>query len=835
MLIRVRERVLSPQEQRIEQGCDGVLPTDDARARRARIDEMLRGFRDTPPRVSIDRARFFTESFKETEDLPLVLRWAKAEENVLNKIPIYIGAEELIVGRCGPPGRHGLVYPETRAGWAEEALEELPKRRNAEGKFILAAEDLRVFKEEITPYWKGKTLHELYIRSLPDTTRRILFGDDSYGSAGIIQDASTIYNSLHWAACDYRKVLEKGLKGIKQEAQERLASLHILDAENNYDKEPFLKAVYIVCDAVIGFANRYASLAERLADNEPDRKRKEELLEIARVCRWVPENPATSFYEAVQSFWFTNVALRLEQVHATVLGNGRIDQYLLPFYRRDIEEGKLNEDGALEILACLWLNMAQYVLLNPTRILSYFEGYAHFEQTTIGGQTKDGNDATNELSYLMLRSKKEFPLDYPDLSVRIHSRTPERFLRKVCELIKEGTGFPKLLNDEAIIPMLMSKGVPPEEARDYVGSGCVDGRVPNWETDTTPPAIFNMAAALVMALNNGLFEINGKLEQIGVKTGDPRDFKSFGELMDAFKRQMEYLLTQYFIRRHVADMTRPSRLAAPLESSLHGLCMRNCLDIHQGSIPGGIKVSSCDQVGLGTVVDSLIAVKKLVYEEQALTIDEMLQALAANFESHEATRQMCLNAPKYGNNDAYVDDLARDIDAFLVSVLSTYKTIYGTTLSVAYVPVTHHVSLGRHVGATPDGRKAKEALSEGVAASQGCDTNGPTAALLSVARSNSGMTKYHNARLLNMKFSPAVVDGETGTRTLMSLIRTWCDLKLWHIQFNIVNVETLLEAQRNPEKYRNLLIRVAGYSAYFVDLSPELQAEIIKRTTHQSI
>lgn len=826
-------KILSPQEYRLEEGQEQTLTTREAIIARVRVNRMLEGFRDKSPRIAVGRARLMTESFRETEGLPIALRWAKAIENIANKIEIFIGNDELIVGRCGPPGRYGILYPELRGAWLEKGLETLSTRK--EGAFSFTKEDVEVIRGEIIPYWKGRTVFEANLKLLPEDAKRVLYEkNDPYKSRFIVHDTTTERTSLQWSL-DYEKVLERGFNGIKGEAEEKLASLNPYDRKNNYEKLPFLQSVIIVCQAMVTFAKRYANLARSMAKNNANKQRSKELLQIAEICEWVPGKPARTFREAIQSQWFSQVGSRFETFHGGQIGNGRIDQYLYPYYKRDIEEGRITDEEVLELLEELWLNMAQCVCFHQSGTHGHYEAYPHFEQTTIGGQTKDGHDATNKLSYLILQSKKEFPLDFPDLSARIHSRTPERFLLRICELIKEGTGFPKLLNDEEIIPYFLAKGAPLQEAREYCGSGCSEVRLLNRDTNMTANSMVNLGAAVEMALNDGRLRLNGG-EQVGVSTGNARHFATFDDVMNAFKLQVENLARYVFIQDRIADTIRPYMLAAPIESCLHNLCMKSCLDIHQGGrIEGGLVIGSWDPMGFGTAVDSLVAVKKLVYDDKVVTMDELIEALEANFEGKEVLRQMCLNAPKYGNNDPYPDSIGRELEDFFRSISDRYTKLYGGRLDLRYVPVTAHVASGAVVGATPNGRKAREPLSDGISPSQGADVNGPTATLMSVAATKQSKYEHIQSRLLNIKLSPQAVAGEGGTKRLAALIRTWCDLKLWHIQFNIINNETLKAAQKDPEKYRNLLVRVAGYSAYFVGLSPALQDEIIKRTEHNLI
>jgi formate C-acetyltransferase len=638
---------------------------------------------------------------------------------------------------------------------------------------------------------------------------------------------------LQWNL-DYEKVLKRGFKGIKREAEEKMAGLDPFDPQHTLGKRAFLQAVIIACNAVINFAKRHAKLAREMAMAEKNDQRKKELLEIAAVCEWVPENPARTFREAVQAQWFAQICSRFEQFHGGTIGNGRIDQYLYPFYKKDIEERRLTDEDVLEVLENLWLNMAQNVTFRQSGTVAHWEGVPHFEATTIGGQTRDGQDATNDLSFLIIQSKKEFPLDFPDLAARIHARTPEKFLMKICDLIKEGTGFPKLINDEEVVLSLVAKGGTLEEARDYAISGCTETRMINRDIYMTGNFMVNFGAAVEMALNDGRIRSKNN-ERLGVSTGNPRKYDSFDQVMTSFKLQLENLARHAFVGNQIADSIRPNLLAAPLQSSLHDLCMKNCVDVHQGKMDGAVILGSWDPIGFGTAVDSLVAIKKLVYDDKLVSMDEMIEALENNFEGKEVIRQRCLNAPKYGNNDLYADSIGREIEDFARSISHRYTTLNGGKLDVRFVPITSHVPLGKIVWATPNGRKAKEPLSEGISPTQGADHKGPTATLISIARTKESKYIDGAARLLNLKLTPSAVDGDLGTKRLSSLIRTWCDLKLWHIQFNIINAETLKAAQKNPEKYTNLLVRVAGYSAYFVDLSLDLQNEIIWRTEHNFV
>jgi formate C-acetyltransferase len=750
--------------------------------------------------------------------------------HVAANIPLTIGPYDLIVGRASAtPGRYGLLYPELEGGILDKAVDIIRERKHP---YIISDETARIVKELIVPYWRGKSFHDGLYTALPADTRNLLFNPvNPMAQRNIVTETVTYRNSLQWVP-DYEKVLKRGLKSIREEARARLAELDPNDPAQAIEQGPFLEAVVTICDAVVLFAKRYASLASNMATVERDGERRSELLEIAQVCDWVPENPARTFREAIQSQWIVSVFKRIEEKTGASYSNGRMDQYFYPFYKKDLEEGRLTEDGALELFENLWLNMAQFINLyvSPT-FIAYNEGYTHWEAVTIGGKLEDGRDATNELSYLMLRSKREFPLNFPDLAARIHSLTPNPFLQEICETIKDGTGFPKLLNDEEIIPLLIAKGARIDEANNYSVSGCTEVRMPNKDTYTSPCAWVNLGAALEMTLYDGKMKKYGE-EQLGANTGDPRTFAAYDDFWKAYCAQQGHLLKHVFRSQYIADKLRSRYVATPLSSALHDLCMQSCRDLHSGEVPGGARLGFYDIIGFATVIDSLAAIKKLVYEEKVITMAELLEALEQNFAGKERIRQMMLHAPKFGNNEHYADDIGRSIEEQATGFNKKYRSAFGASLDVRYVPLTAHIPCGKVISATPNGRKAWEYLSEGTSASHGADVKGPTALLLSNANSKDTGSKERVARLLNLKLSPATVAGSEGTKKLMSLIRTFCDLKLWHVQFNIINKTTLLAAQADPEKYRNLLVRVAGYSAYFVDLSPELQNEIIARTEH---
>jgi len=665
---------------------------------------------------------------------------------------------------------------------------------------------------------------------LPEETRRILYADEYYTPMFLINETSTERHILQWVL-DFEKVLNQGTDALRAQAQARLDSLDPCDPNNGYDKRPFLLAVLEVCAGIEAFSLRYARRAREMAAACDEPLRREELLRIAANCERVPMHPARDMWEAVQSQWFIQLAFRMEVFASGGVSQGRIDQYFYPFYKRDSDAGLIDDNRALELLECLWFKIAESMTMRPAFSAPHRQGNSHYEAATIGGLLPDGRDATNELSYLILKSKENFPLDYPDLSVRIHTLTPEPFLAGVCDVVKQGTGFPKLFNDEVLVPYYMERGVPKNEARNYNVSGCTEVRLPNRDAYVSGHCALNAGAVVEMTLNRGRLSLRGN-ERFGIDTGDPREFATFEDFWNAFTTQFRHFMRHVLLQNQIFDTMKPGYMASPIMSMLHSRCFEQCKDIHRGDIEGTVQIGFWEPTGFGTVTDSLCAIKKLVYDDKTVSMDEMLRALADNFEHYPIVRQYCLNAPKYGNADPEADAMGLRLESFYRSLSESYRTLHGGRLEVRYVPVTAHVPSGRVVGATPNGRLAREPLSEGIGPQQGCDINGPTALMLSVANTQQCLSDLGAARLFNMKLSPQCVNGTAGTQALSSLIRTWCDLKLWHVQFSVVNTATLRAAQKDPQKYRNLIVRVAGYSAYFVDLSPDLQEEITRRTEH---
>ena len=824
---------MSPQEQRLDDRIKGKV--DRYRATHERVFRMLERFDGMKPRIDIERALYFTKSMEQTEGEPLVLRWAKGLMNVAKNITVTVDEDSLLLGRAGGfEGRYGILYPELDGDFLDIAVRDLPTRKTSPAS--ITPEDAKRVIEEVAPYWKGKTFHEALNAALPEDVHKLTY-DDPQGltSRYIVNETASFRSSIQWVH-DYGKILKRGFNGIKQEALEKLEALDSLSAKDICEKKPFLEAVVLVCDAIVLWARRYAEAARLKAAETTDPVRKEELLRMAANCERVPGEPARDFWEACQSQWFTQMFSRLEQKTGTTISNGRMDQYFYPYYKADVEAGKLDDARATELLECMWVGMAEFIdmYISPTGG-AFNEGYAHWEAVTVGGQTPEGADATNELTHLILKSKREFPLHYPDLAARVHSGCPESYLWDVAETIKFGSGFPKLINDEEVVPLYVSKGATFEEALDYAVSGCTEARMPNRDTYTSGGAYINFAAAVEMVLRNGRMKKYGD-QVLGVETGDPRGFATWEEFFEAYKKQHYLFLRAAFVQQYLINKIRATHFAQPMGSAMHDLCMKHCVDLHQEQVPEGINFGYFEFMGLGTVVDSLSAVKKLVFEEKKLTMDKLIQAIDANFEGFEDVKALLKSAPCYGNNDDYADEIGRELDRISVAYAGKYgMKDLGIHNDCRYVPFTSHVPFGKVVSATPNGRVNWFPLSDGSSASHGADVNGPTAVLLSNFHTKNYGMRDRAARMLNLKFTPKTLEGEQGTEKLVAFIRTFIDLKLWHVQFNVINKETLLKAQKDPAKYRNLIVRIAGYSAYFVDLSPDLQNDLIARTEHETI
>lgn len=830
-IINLNSVCRSGQEELISLAAQGREPEIYKTRSLERPVRILRRYVHDVPSLDVERAIYFTRSMKQTEGEPLVLRWAKALRHIVENITVYIAEDQLLAGQAGGPGRHAIVYPEIDGPHLAEVFR---GNRTLGHSFTLTDEDKSRGDREIVDYWKERGYLAQFYRGLPEDIRPIIF-DENMEARFIIVENGSYVSSLNWVL-DFAVVLEKGMKDIRRRAQEKLDALDPYNAKHMIEKKPFYQAVIMTCDSMKLYAERHALLAEEMAADTQDEARKQELLQIARHCRHVPENPPCTFWEAVQSQWFVQLYSRLEAKISCIVSQGRMDQYFYPTYKADVEAGRLDDEGALEILNCLWASMAKFVDVEVSELGAQSgEGYAHWENVTVGGQLRNGEDATNELSYLLLRCAREFPTNYPDLSARVHSMSPRRFLWEIAETIKAGAGYPKLFNDEDIVTHFINLGAPYGDALDYSASGCTEVRMPNRDTFITGCPSINYGAMLEATLYNGKLPLHNN-EQVSIKSGNVEEFSTWNEFWEAFKKQHDHFFGITMSMIDVACKLYERLYASPLTSCLHKLCMDDGKDIHEQYIKGGVDIAFVDVLGVGTLTDSLCAIKKMVYEDKILTISEVLNALKNNFdgENGQRIRKILMKAPKYGNNDPYADAMAREIDRIGCEFMDKHTACFnGYNICYRQTSVTAHVPFGACVGATPDGRYARAALSDGASPAQGHDTHGPTAVLQSQYLAKDRSYIRRAARLLNTKLTPASVAGDEGTERLVSFIRTFVDLKLWHIQFNVINQETLIAAQKDPESYRNLIIRIAGYSAYFCDLSKSLQDDLINRTANE--
>lgn len=775
--------------------------------------------------LSLNRARLVTDAYRETEGLSWVIRKAKAFEKIMAEIPIFIEEDDLLLGNYGSEPLCLEWNAENDCTWvlkeaeSGELWEHYPVRR----------EDIPEIKE-ICKYWQNKSRHESYYSWL----ELIGLGDESRDIAETEKGAWAIYlfnvtglTSGHQVP-GYEEYLKKGLKGKLAEVEEELQRTMLLCESEAYRKLNFNKAQAIELKAAICFAKRHAALARELAQKAQG-KRKAELERLAEICDWVPENPARNFHEALQMMWFWRIFERWDGAYPNI-PPARMDQYLYPYYRRDIAEGKLTKDEALELLECYRVKMGT--------AMEFLQGHlrelvskAQYVTVTLGGQDVHGNDVTNELSYLFLEAAFKIKSPHPNLAIRVHDKTPRAFFIRALELAKLGRGYPNFYNDKSYIPWLLDFGVPLADARNWCITGCVHAGISGKSGFGGGVAWLNMGKCLEVAFNNGVDPRTGK--KVGLPTGYLEEFKTFDEVVGAIKKQGKYLID------------RNIHLKAPLTSHLSEIApvlfsstfIEDCVKRGKSSNQDGgalYTFNPVNAVGIIDIADSLAAIKKCVFEDRSITLSELKEALEANFSGKEKIRQLLLSAPKFGNDIDEVDYIARDLYQWLVEVATQREDrIYGTKYISGPYSVGAHGALGKRVGALPSGRLAGSPLADGSASPcQGMDTSGPTAVINSVGKID-WLPHYCNVH--NMKFHPSAFKKKEDLEKLMYLIKTDFDYGSKHIQFNVIEKETLLDAQKHPENHRDLLIRVAGYSAFFVELEKGVQDDVIRRTEHAVI
>ena len=824
-----------------------------------RIPKLIDNLYAKMPEIESARAILITESYRQTENEPMVIRRAKAFAHILENIPIVIRDLELIVGSTTIAPRGCQTYPEFSYEWLEAEFDTV-ETRSADPFYI--SEKTKQELKEANAYWKGKTTSELATSYMEPETLLAM-------EHNIFTPGNYFYNGVGHVTVKYGEVLAIGFSGIKAKAQAELDKLCLADGDYQ-KKSRFLKAVMISCDAAIEYARRYARLALKEAEVCADPVRKKELLQIAQNCANVPEKGATGFYEACQSFWFVQQLLQIESSGHSI-SPGRFDQYMYPYYKKDLDSGRITREFAQELMDCIWVKLNDLNKCRDAASAEGFAGYSLFQNLIAGGQNEEGIDVTNDLSFMSIQASMHVFLPQPSLSVRVWNGTPHEFLIRAAELTRTGIGLPAYYNDEVIIPSLMSRGLTLQDARDYNIIGCVEpqksGKTEGWHD----AAFFNMCRPLELVFSNGI----DKGVRIGPATGNVEDMTTFEQFYDAYKKQMDYAIQLLVNADNAIDMAHAERCPLPFLSSMVDDCMKVGKTVQEG---GAVYNFTGPQgFGVANMADSLYSVKTLVYDEKKITMGELKEALATNYgkglgaedvaamtakianELKEAGKtigekevaailntvvaaseapevkangerilKLIEEVPKFGNDIPEVDAFARDVAYTYTEPLQNYKNPRGGSFQAGLYPVSANVPLGAQTGATPDGRLAYQPVADGVSPSAGKDVNGPTAAANSVSRLDHYIAS--NGTLFNQKFHPSALSGRNGLENFVGLIRSYFDQKGSHMQFNVVSRETLLDAQKHPEQYKHLVVRVAGYSALFTTLSKSLQDDIIRRT-----
>lgn len=792
-----------------------------------KLSDRMQAFReevlDEKPYIDANRAILATEAYKANQNQPRVMVRALMLKKILEKMPIYIEDKSLLAGNQASKNRNAPIFPEYTMKFVIDELDKFEKR---DGDVFYITEKTKEQLREIAPFWENNNLRARGDALLPDEVSVFMetgvFGMEGKLNAG---DAHLAVN--------YEKLLKEGLKGYEERAAKLKSELDLTDPDS-IDKYVFYKAVLIAIQAVHDFALRYSKLAKEMADQETDPQRKQELLEISRICRHVPYEPASSFKEAIQAVWFIQLVLQIES-NGHSLSYGRFDQYMYPYYIQDIESGFLNEEEALELLTCLWIKT---LTINKVRSQAHTlssAGSPMYQNVTIGGQTTDGKDAVNELSYLVLKSVAQTRLTQPNLTVRYHNNIDKKFFDLCVEVMKLGFGMPALNNDEVIIPSFINWGVKKEDAYNYSAIGCVETAVPGkWGYRCTGMSYLNFPRLLLVAMNNGIDLTSGKRFTKGY--GYFKDMKSYDELFEAWDKTIREMTRYSVIVENAIDKASERDVPDILCSTLTDDCLGRGKTIKEG---GAVyDFISGLQVGIANMADSLSAIKKLVFEEKKITPVQLWNAILDDFNSPEnqkIQRMLINDAPKYGNDDDSVDQLVVDAyDCYLDEIKKYPSTRYhrGPIGGIRYggtSSISANVGQGMSTAATPDGRKAFEPLAEGCSPAHNADKNGPTAVFKSVSKLPT--EKITGGVLLNQKMTPQMLSTEENKMKLEMLIRTFFNrLHGYHVQYNIVSKETLLDAQAHPEKHKDLIVRVAGYSAFFNVLSRKTQDDIIGRT-----
>ena len=777
----------------------------------SRISKLKEKVLTQPRYASIEQALIITESYKDNEDKSRILQRALALKSALCRIKINADPSELIVGNRTAGVRYGVVFPESGSTWVDREFETLPTR--PQDKFLVVPQDIKTFREVIKPYWAGKSMEDRiqmdYGIEIAAIEKVVKINQKDHAQGHICP------NSTEW--------LIKGPAGLAEEAK-----IH-LKATQDPEQIDFYQSVIEVMEGAQIFMLRYYDLLMSFIHKEADNKKKEEIRKVAKICKALSSRPASTFHEAVQSVWFLFVILHMES-NASSFSPGRMDQFLYPYYQHDIENKSMNDAQALEIIESLWLKFNEIVYMRNAKSAKYFAGFPIGFNIALGG-VNDQGDAENELTFLFLKAQEHLGLPQPNLSVRLHKNTSDRLLKESIRVVAKGSGMPQFFNDEAVIPALIELGISPHDATDYAIVGCVELTTQGNNLGWSDAAMFNMNKALEVTLTGGIDLLTG--EKIASDYGDLTRYETFAQLESAFSRQLDEYMDKMILACEHVEKAHMELVPTPFLSAVIDDCMSKGMDVTRGG--AHYNLSGIQMIQIANLADSLAAIKQLVYDEKRISKEELLAALTHNFEGYEIVRSLLMNkVPKYGNDVDWVDQLGVKWANYFKHRLSTFTNYRGGRYHTGMYTVSAHVPMGENVGASADGRFAGSPLADGgMSPAYGRDIAGPTAVLKSVAKLDRNLTT--NGGLLNMKFLPKFFESEKGIDTFGRFLRAFVDLEIPHIQFNVVNKEDLIAAQADPDSYRSLTIRVAGYTAYFTELADELQSEIIARTSYGDV
>lgn len=782
-----------------------------------RIERIRQNYINEKPAISCERAWLWTQSHKKTEGMPVSIRRARAFYDCCDKLRVHIFDDELVVGAIGEHRKCGILTPEFSWLWVDKEMDSFSER--PQDPYEMTAEQRQFMRKDVFPYWKNKSLEEAFLSRIPKDTKKI--GVDT----GVIDSDSKWRQAVGEITPDYEDVLfKKGFGGLIKEAKEHIKSLDMTKPADQ-DKKDFYESIIWTSKGIIRFANRYADEAQKLAEAASDKKRQRELQEIAKVCRRVPEFPPQSFYEAIQFLWFVQLGGILSE-NPLALNPGRFDQYMNPYFEADRDNGCITEEFAQELIEALWLKYSEWVWTISSNTADYFAGYNQFQNLTVGGKKRDGKDGTNPVTYMALKATEEAKTHQPGLSVRVQADCPKEFLDAVTHLVSLGTGFPAIHNDAVGYQMLLNAGYEPDDARDWSNCGCV---VPHFRKtgEWTAAVNMNFGSAIEYALNEGKSLMTG--EQMGLKEKSAQVFTSYEQVRDAFYRQFDNLCRHSVILTVEAQRLHQEMVPRPFLSS----CIENCMETGKDLSQGGAKYNVgpvITGIGLAVAANSLAAVKTLVFEERVCTMAELAAALKADWAGYEELREKAQDCPKYGNDNDRVDDIAIEIANHFYHEIHQYKDIFGSPFNTAFMGISNYIPMGRVLGATPCGRRNAEPSSEGVSPYAGTDRSTPLAAMRSTAKVNQEI--HSGGTLLNLRLNRELVATKRGQANLGAMIQTLFSLGAFHVQFNCISSKVLKDAQEHPEAYKDLLVRVAGYSTQFVNLSKSMQDAIIARTEH---